>query len=165
MSTHVLHMTRLHAKRPLLVELRVINGPFEGGCRLQSGGGAWYVGVQHIPASLTRRGFGWLSKAVRQSEAGLSKAVQSEAGLSKYIYIFCNPARRMSTREAPADAKMPVQRGRPTSKGLPKGVSVCFRLDFDYLESQAGHTHTLKESRSARRLRIPGPPLAGPERD
>ena len=41
MSTHVLHMTRLHAKRPLLVELRVINGPFEGGCRLQSGGGAW----------------------------------------------------------------------------------------------------------------------------
>ena len=45
-----------------------------------------------------------LSKAV-QSEAGLSKAVQSEAGLSKYIYIFCNPARRMSTREAPADAK------------------------------------------------------------
>jgi hypothetical protein len=34
-------MTRLHAKRPLLVELRVINGPFEGGCRLQSGGGAW----------------------------------------------------------------------------------------------------------------------------
>ena len=39
MSTHVLHMTRLHAKRPLLVELRVINGPFEGGCRLQSGGG------------------------------------------------------------------------------------------------------------------------------
>ena len=49
MSTHVLHMTRLHAKRPLLVELRVINGPFEGGCRLQSGGGAWgLVGVQHI---------------------------------------------------------------------------------------------------------------------
>ena len=41
LSTHVLHMTRLHAKRPLLVELRVINGPFEGGCRLQSGGGAW----------------------------------------------------------------------------------------------------------------------------
>ena len=40
-STHVLHMTRLHAKRPLLVELRVINGPFEGGCRLQSGAGAW----------------------------------------------------------------------------------------------------------------------------
>ena len=40
LSTHVLHMTRLHAKRPLLVELRVINGPFEGGCRLQSGGGA-----------------------------------------------------------------------------------------------------------------------------
>ena len=34
-------MTRLHAKRPLLVELRVINGPFEGGCRLQSGAGAW----------------------------------------------------------------------------------------------------------------------------
>ena len=58
----------------------------------------------------------------------------------------------MSTREAPADAKMPVQRGRPTSKGLPKGVSVCFRLDFDYLESQAGHT--VKASRSARRLRI-----------
>ena len=41
LSTHVLHMTRLHAKRPLLVELRVINGPFEGGCRLQSGAGAW----------------------------------------------------------------------------------------------------------------------------
>ena len=41
LSTHVLHMTRLHAKRPFLVELRVINGPFEGGCRLQSGGGAW----------------------------------------------------------------------------------------------------------------------------
>ena len=41
LSTHVLHMTRLHAKRPLLVELRVIDGPFEGGCRLQSGGGAW----------------------------------------------------------------------------------------------------------------------------
>ena len=37
LSTHVLHMARLHAKRPLLVELRVINGPFEGGCRLQSG--------------------------------------------------------------------------------------------------------------------------------
>ena len=34
LSTHVLHMTRLHAKRPSLVELRVINGPFEGGCRL-----------------------------------------------------------------------------------------------------------------------------------
>ena len=71
----------------------------------------------------------------------------------------------MSTREAPADAKMPVQRGRPTSKGLPKGVSMCFRLDFDYLESQAGHTVN-KASRSARRLKIPGgPPLAGPERD
>ena len=41
LSTHVLHMTRLHAKRQFLVELRVINGPFEGGCRLQSGGGAW----------------------------------------------------------------------------------------------------------------------------
>ena len=41
LSTHVLHMARLHAKRPLLVELRVIKGPFEGGCRLQSGGGAW----------------------------------------------------------------------------------------------------------------------------
>ena len=41
LSTHVLHMTRLHAKRPLLVELRMINGPFEGGCRLQSGAGAW----------------------------------------------------------------------------------------------------------------------------
>ena len=41
LSTHVLHMTRPHAKRPLLVELRVINGLFEGGCRLQSGGGAW----------------------------------------------------------------------------------------------------------------------------
>ena len=41
LSTHVLHMTHLQAKRPLLVELRVINGPFEGGCRLQSGGGAW----------------------------------------------------------------------------------------------------------------------------
>ena len=41
LSTHVLHMARLHAKRPLLVELRVINSPFEGGCRLQSGGGAW----------------------------------------------------------------------------------------------------------------------------
>ena len=45
----------------------------------------------------------------------------------------------MSTREAPADAKMPVQRGRPTSKGLPKGVSVCFRLDFDYLEPNRPH--------------------------
>ena len=41
LSTHVLHMARLHAKRPLLVELRVIDGPFEGGCRLQSSGGAW----------------------------------------------------------------------------------------------------------------------------
>ena len=41
LSTHVLYMTRLHAKRPLLVELRVINGPFEGGYRLQSGAGAW----------------------------------------------------------------------------------------------------------------------------
>jgi hypothetical protein len=83
-----------------------------GRCRL-----LFLLGVQHVsrsgPASLTRRGFGWLSKAV-QSEAGLSKAVQSEAGLSKYIYIFCNPARRMSAREAAADAKMPVQRGRPT---------------------------------------------------
>ena len=39
LSTHMLHMTRLHAKRPLLVELRVINGPFEGGCRLQSAAG------------------------------------------------------------------------------------------------------------------------------
>ena len=55
----------------------------------------------------------------------------------------------MSTREAPADAKMPVQRGRPTSKGLPKGVSVCFRLDydFDYLESQTGHTRKRRAPR------------------
>ena len=52
LSTHVLHMTRLHAKRPLLVELRVINGPFEGGCRLQSGAGAWLAcntSSAHIP--------------------------------------------------------------------------------------------------------------------
>ena len=51
LSTHVLHMTRLHAKRPLLVELRVINGPFEGGCRLQSVVVAVVApdwGVQHI---------------------------------------------------------------------------------------------------------------------
>ena len=41
MSTHVSHTTRLHAKRPILVQLRVIHGPFEGECRLQSGGGAW----------------------------------------------------------------------------------------------------------------------------
>ena len=42
LSTHVLHMTRLHAKRPFLVELRVINGPFEKvdvGFRVA--GGAW----------------------------------------------------------------------------------------------------------------------------
>ena len=41
LSTHVSHTTRLHAKRPILVQLRVIHGPFEGECRLQSGGGAW----------------------------------------------------------------------------------------------------------------------------
>ena len=40
LSTHVSHTTRLHAKRPILVQLRVIHGPFEGECRLQSGGGA-----------------------------------------------------------------------------------------------------------------------------
>ena len=44
----MLHMTRLHAKRPLLVELRVINGPFEGGCRLLRVVVAPLVGVQHI---------------------------------------------------------------------------------------------------------------------
>ena len=41
-------MTRLHAKRPLLVELRVINGPFEKvdvGFRVVV---ARLVGVQHI---------------------------------------------------------------------------------------------------------------------
>ena len=55
LSTHVLHMTRLHAKRPLLVELRVINGPFEGGCRLQSGAGAW-LACNTSPHSREARG-------------------------------------------------------------------------------------------------------------
>ena len=55
LSTHVLHMTRLHAKRPLLVELRVINGPFEGGCRLQSGAGAW-LACNTSPAPWTASG-------------------------------------------------------------------------------------------------------------
>ena len=41
LSTHVSHTTHLHAKRPILVQLRVIHGPFQGECRLQSGGGAW----------------------------------------------------------------------------------------------------------------------------
>ena len=61
LSTHVLHMTRLHAKRPLLVELRVINGPFEGGCRLQSGGGAWLAcntSQFHVPPRDTNDGGG-----------------------------------------------------------------------------------------------------------
>ena len=39
--TCVTYDTSARYKRPFLVELRVINGPFEGGCRLQSGGGAW----------------------------------------------------------------------------------------------------------------------------
>ena len=53
LSTYVLHMTRLHAKRPFLVKLRVINGPFEKvdvGFRVvvAPDWGVWVCSVQHI---------------------------------------------------------------------------------------------------------------------
>ena len=60
--TRVIHMTRLHAKRPLLVELRVINGPIEGGCRLQSGAGAW------LACNTSMRGRDQKSKIVKKED-------------------------------------------------------------------------------------------------
>ena len=72
-------MTRLHAKRPLLVELRVINGPFEGGCRLQSGGGAWLAcntsrTRSHPPLQSASEGIG--------GARGLGNLVRPESRLS-----------------------------------------------------------------------------------
>ena len=98
LSTHVLHMTRLHAKRPLLVELRVINGPFEGGCRLQSGGGAWlacntseasvgarYYRLTKAAEAAERRGWGVCKCVELLTALGRADAADRAAGLLREL--------------------------------------------------------------------------------
>ena len=94
LSTHVLHMTRLHAKRPLLVELRVINGPFEGGCRLQSGAGAWLACNTSLDSTVVcRRALGCEGGGV----AGQRRALTIR-GLN--IVLRCNLRKRQDTMNA-----------------------------------------------------------------
>ena len=85
LSTHVLHMTRLHAKRPLLVELRVINGPFEGGCRLQSGAGAWLACNTSTPLSLRMQAL----TAVRFDDILAHVTFTGPGSKDRRLYIPC----------------------------------------------------------------------------
>ena len=95
LSTHVLHMTRLHAKRPLLVELRVINGPFEGGCRLQSGAGAWLACNTSVTAAASsystprRRSVTYVSRSRSSAPKAFLATAFLTLGRRRHVVLRC----------------------------------------------------------------------------
>ena len=147
MSTHVLHMTRLHAKRPLLVELRVINGPFEGGCRLQSGGGAWLACiVQHINALLYTIGLVLIFERLFRKLTIPCRQVLSTSGTTSTTpYPLGQPVRRPTEHRPATDERAYLavaRRGR-----RPRGAAAPPAAGTSPLP--AGRLKKLKRSTSA----------------